>query len=468
MSNKIKIKRRMLNTIMVAAIVLIFGAGIMTVGSLQGWFDEDGAIEFTQPDGTVEAVTVEARNKIGSANIERKGIAYSLSDGTKLKDGDIIQTLNGTSIDIFIGKNTVSLDENSEVTVHVTDSGISFTLFGGGLFADIFEPLTLELMDTNIAVESGVFSANAPYGSASVYVYENMVKVGTHEVKAGNIASILADGIHTAALSIQSLNSFDLAKVTKVNDTKMLCFANAEIQQLALERQEAKKIAEDIRELEKVNAQAIEEQRRENEEKQDKIATGGSTGNKTTKTDDATGSNGTDDSKTDTGKTDERKKDDSKSNNSKTDNNNTDDGDNIDVVDSLKCTITIRCDTILDNMEDLTEGKNKYVPANGVILDTSKMSFEEGETVFDVLKRACSLAGIQLEYSWTPMYNSHYIEGINHLYEFDCGPESGWMYKVNGWFPNYGASVYTLKDGDVIVWTYTCKGLGVDVGGSVY
>ncbi|MDD2503453.1 MAG: hypothetical protein PHG58_06340, partial [Clostridia bacterium] len=124
MSNKIKIKRRMLNTIMVAAIVLIFGAGIMTVGSLQGWFDEDGAIEFTQPDGTVEAVTVEARNKIGSANIERKGIAYSLSDGTKLKDGDIIQTLNGTSIDIFIGKNTVSLDENSEVTVHVTDSGI--------------------------------------------------------------------------------------------------------------------------------------------------------------------------------------------------------------------------------------------------------------------------------------------------------------------------------------------------------
>ena len=119
-------------------------------------------------------------------------------------------------------------------------------------------------------------------------------------------------------------------------------------------------------------------------------------------------------------------------------------------------------------MEDLTEGKNKYVPANGVILDTSKMSFEEGETVFDVLKRACSLASIQLEYSWTPMYNSHYIEGINHLYEFDCGPESGWMYKVNGWFPNYGASVYTLKDGDVIVWTYPCKGLGVDVGGSLY
>lgn len=55
----------------------------------------------------------------------------------------------------------------------------------------------------------------------------------------------------------------------------------------------------------------------------------------------------------------------------------------------------------------------------------------------------------------------------NHLYEFDCGNESGWMYKVNGWFPNYGCSSYYLEDGDVIVWTYSCKGLGADVGGGV-
>ena len=33
------------------------------------------------------------------------------------------------------------------------------------------------------------------------------------------------------------------------------------------------------------------------------------------------------------------------------------------------------------------------------------------------------------------MYNSYYVEGIGNLYEFDCGSESGWMYKVNGWFP---------------------------------
>ena len=119
-------------------------------------------------------------------------------------------------------------------------------------------------------------------------------------------------------------------------------------------------------------------------------------------------------------------------------------------------------------MENLTEGKAQYVPSNGVILATSSIQFYDGETVFEVLKRACSAAGLQIEYSYFPIYESYYIEGINHLYEFDCGAESGWMYKVNGWFPNYGCSAYTLEDGDVIVWCYTCNGLGADVGGSVY
>jgi GH25 family lysozyme M1 (1,4-beta-N-acetylmuramidase) len=94
-----------------------------------------------------------------------------------------------------------------------------------------------------------------------------------------------------------------------------------------------------------------------------------------------------------------------------------------------------------------------------------KVEFDEGETVFDVLVRICERLGIQIEYSWTPMYNSYYVESINHLYEMDCGPESGWMYKVNGWFPNYGCSSYTVENGDNIVWCYTCKGLGADVGG---
>lgn len=135
---------------------------------------------------------------------------------------------------------------------------------------------------------------------------------------------------------------------------------------------------------------------------------------------------------------------------------------------SLTCTVEIRCDTILSNMDSLTPGKDSYVPSNGVILNATVVSFTEGEAVFDVLKRACDQNSIPLEYSYTPVYESYYIEGINHLYEFDCGNESGWMYNVNGQFPNYGCSEYTLSQGDTIVWCYTCNGLGADVGGSGY
>lgn len=127
--------------------------------------------------------------------------------------------------------------------------------------------------------------------------------------------------------------------------------------------------------------------------------------------------------------------------------------------------LEIRCDTILDNMKNLTSGKEEFVPADGVILPMVEVPFYEGETVFEVLNRICEMANIQIEYSWTPLYDSYYIEGINHLYEFDCGEQSGWMYKVNEWFPNYGCSSYEVGDGDVIVWCYTCNGLGADVGG---
>lgn len=134
---------------------------------------------------------------------------------------------------------------------------------------------------------------------------------------------------------------------------------------------------------------------------------------------------------------------------------------------ALTCTISIDCQTILDNWDDLKSSKAEFVPSDGWILYESQVEFTQGETVFDVLKRVCNETGIQMESSWTPMYNSYYVEGINNLYEFDCGQNSGWMYNVNGWYPNYGCSSYTLEDGDVIQWRYTCT-LGSDVGDQYY
>jgi len=128
------------------------------------------------------------------------------------------------------------------------------------------------------------------------------------------------------------------------------------------------------------------------------------------------------------------------------------------------CTISISCKTILDNISFCDPAKAKIVPEDGWILSSTTVSFTEGESVFDILQRVCQQEGIQMESKWVPLYNSAYIEGINNLYEFDVGENSGWMYSVNGWFPNYGCSRYCVKSGNTIAFVYTCD-LGNDVGG---
>lgn len=128
------------------------------------------------------------------------------------------------------------------------------------------------------------------------------------------------------------------------------------------------------------------------------------------------------------------------------------------------CTLSVRCDTILNRLDWLDPEKTELVPADGVIFPEKTVTFYEGESVFHVLQRELKKAKIHMEFENTPVYNSAYIEGIGNLYELDCGELSGWMYAVNDWFPNYGCSRYALKAGDVVRWVYTTD-LGVDVGG---
>lgn len=130
---------------------------------------------------------------------------------------------------------------------------------------------------------------------------------------------------------------------------------------------------------------------------------------------------------------------------------------------TLKCTLSVTCHTILNNMDKFNQDKMEVLPADGIILPPTTVEFYQGESVFHVLQREMKKHKIHLEFTSTPIFNSAYIEGINNLYEFDCGELSGWTYKVNGWFPNYGCSRYELKNGDVVEWLYTCD-LGRDVG----
>ncbi len=125
------------------------------------------------------------------------------------------------------------------------------------------------------------------------------------------------------------------------------------------------------------------------------------------------------------------------------------------------CSFVIECKTILDNKDKLRKGLIDYVPTDGMIFGGT-VGFDSGESVYDILRRICDENKIQMESSFTPAFGSYYVEGINNLYEFDCGGSSGWMYSVNGAFPNYGCSSYIPENNDKIAFRYTCE-LGYDL-----
>ena len=129
----------------------------------------------------------------------------------------------------------------------------------------------------------------------------------------------------------------------------------------------------------------------------------------------------------------------------------------------LTCTLEIRCDTLLGNLAKMQEGKAALVPEDGVMLEATEVEFTAGDSVFDVFRKVLREEKIHFEYVDASAYDSVYIEGIGNIYEFDCGPQSGWMFSVNGIYPGLGCSAYTLADGDVILFNYTCD-LGADLG----
>lgn len=123
--------------------------------------------------------------------------------------------------------------------------------------------------------------------------------------------------------------------------------------------------------------------------------------------------------------------------------------------------LSIHCDTAVTNGLCEEEKWKGILPENGRILEETEVTVREGDTVFDLLCKVRDDYGIQMEYTGTG--GKEYIEGIGNLYEFDGGRWSGWMYSVNGEYPNRGCGQYLLQAGDIVRWDYTCD-LGMDLG----
>lgn len=84
------------------------------------------------------------------------------------------------------------------------------------------------------------------------------------------------------------------------------------------------------------------------------------------------------------------------------------------------------------------------------------LEFQAGDTVYDLLRST----GLTIEARGPA--TDRYVERINGFGEFDAGPLSGWMYRVNSVFPDRSASQVVLRDGDRVEWLFT-RNLGNDL-----
>ncbi len=454
-------KKQLSNIIMVAIIVVIVAAGILTAGYVKGWFDSDSN----------QAVLTEVK---GIVNIQRDGVAFPVKQDTPLRQGDQLTCDPGATATIRLSDHSwIAVGEKAKAEViEPAADGFVLNVSAGEAFAfnqagddkTPVSPITIRFQEEEVKVENAAIGLSVLKGSQNLDVYAGTV----NEAKQGQRISWVDGKSSVDALGIKMLNNFAIDTLRKANAQAVTCYSDADLDGLVEERRiqmqdknkpEASKATAPSETTQPTKPAATEATVGESDydddsqvtdtpvvaepapapETQPAAAQAPETQPAPTQAPETvpptTAAPETEPPTTAAPETEP----------------------------ALTVSLSIVCNTILDNMGNLDPAKVGYVPSDGWIL-YAEVEISEGETVFDVLQRACSDYGIQMEYSYSPTYGSNYIEGINNLYEMDCGSQSGWMYKVDGWFPNYGVSAYTLSGGEDITFCYTCNGLGADVG----
>ena len=422
-------KKTIYNIIMFTVIAAIAAAAVLLVGRHKGWFDKP------TPADDATAITVTVRK--GLSNFTRSGIASELSGETTLRQGDVVSVTSGY-VSTRVGGCHLLLSPGSKLEITSAEpTDLQVRLVTGEAFCQAADASVTLLYGTHAAkLQSAVFVCTVRTGSETVYVLGGSVSDGVNTFSTGKAGSYVGQELSVQNLDLRALSSFALECVLGCEE-EMFCSAD-EVKSVLTSRKVLPEVIKPV------------------EEKPDNTSPSGGK--------DPSNGSGSGTSTTPDPDNSSKPGNSSKPDNSTDPDNSSKPNDPPKPETKMSCTIEIRCDTILNSMQDLNPGLDVYVPDSGTILPTTTVTFTQGETVFDVLKRICDARGIQIEYSYTLLYGSYYVEGINNLREFDCGQQSGWMYKVNGWFPNYGCSEYILDAGDEIVWCYTCKGLGTDVG----
>lgn len=117
-------------------------------------------------------------------------------------------------------------------------------------------------------------------------------------------------------------------------------------------------------------------------------------------------------------------------------------------------TVTFRLigDSHHDNGVD---GHEKYI--TWIATKTYTFPSDEDLMVYDVFVKALNDAGLEYkgaESNYVSSIRAPKAYGGEWLSEFTNGPNSGWMYTVNGYHPDRGLREWKLNNGDTIVWHY--------------
>ena len=121
---------------------------------------------------------------------------------------------------------------------------------------------------------------------------------------------------------------------------------------------------------------------------------------------------------------------------------------------------------IYENQSTQTLQHSITISSTEIPMPLSTVEVHEGDTVLSVLKRSVKANDIKMKYRGGDGETA-YVESINEVAEFDRGQGSGWMYSVNGTFPNRGAGVIKLIPGDKVEWKYTTD-LGKDLNADLF
>ena len=467
--------RRLLGVLTALLVAAGIAVGVYWVGSLRGWFAPPPVTVETSSGETVQIppLSLTAKGITGKALVERGGLSFALEEGETLRAEDAV-TLQGKGT-LTVSNETLNLTfgDKASFLVGQKDGGeAQVTLNQGVLYAQtqgtayfVVGNQSAQVTDGTVSLSVGkkAFVFDQLSGSTSFLGGdESVLTISSQQRLTVQQAEGRWGAPEQKKLTLKQLSDFTLEQAKA---TQGLCFTPDQLTgEIARREAEAQqKLEEQLRketEQQEAEAQAkadaAAEQAKAEQEKKDQEAKQKAAEEK--KTQEAKRKAEEEKRKKQEA---ERKKQEEKKRQEEEERRQQEEEDN--TTSTGSCTLTIQCHTLLDNLDNVKESKKKYVPASGVILKKTKVTFTEGETVYDILKRTCKTAGIQLEVSYSGGYGSYYVEGIGHLYEFDCGRESGWVYSVNGKQPNYGCSSCVVQEGDNIVWSYTCSGMGKDV-----